>query len=40
LIDIIWKNLDVNQELKLGYNNKLNETNEKNETNETNENKL
>jgi hypothetical protein len=34
LIDIIWKNLDVNQELKLGYNNKLNETNE------TNENKL
>ena len=23
LINIIWKNLDINQELKLGYNNKL-----------------
>ena len=34
VIDIIWKNLDTNQELSLGYNNKLNETNE------TNENKL
>ena len=28
VIDIIWKNLDINQELSLGYNNKLNETNE------------
>ena len=28
IIDIIWKNLDINQELSLGYINKLNETNE------------
>jgi len=28
VIDIIWKNLDINQELSIGYNNKLNETNE------------
>jgi hypothetical protein len=28
IIDIIWKNLDITQELTLGYNNKLNETNE------------
>jgi hypothetical protein len=27
-INIIWKNLDINQELKLGYYNKLNESNE------------
>jgi nicotinamide riboside kinase len=41
LINIIWQNLDVNQELKLGYsNNKVNEKNETNETNETNQNKL
>lgn len=39
IIDIIWKNLDTNQELTLGYNNKLNERNE-NKLNETNENKL
>ena len=43
VIDIIWKNLDINQELSLGYNNKTNETietNETNEINEINENKL
>ena len=28
VINIIWKNLDINQELKLGYYNKLNESNE------------
>ena len=27
-INTIWKNLDINQELSLGYINKLNETNE------------
>lgn len=25
IVDIIWKNLDIEQELKLGYNNKINE---------------
>ena len=40
LINIIWKNLDVSQELKLGYNNNVSETNETNETNEINQNKL
>lgn len=40
VIDIIWQNLDINQELSLGYNNNNNEINENNKLNEINENKL